>query len=365
MVQYSLEKEAQKGRGFISSRPSGAQRVTLQDIAQRTGFTVNTVSRALKNKSDISAATCQYIQGVAHEMGYIRNQMASALRSGHTRTLGVIVSGMSNPYYGVMTDAIQDEAARHGYSPLILCSRDDPDLELQAAESAMSRQVDGMLLFPCNGSRRTIERMKAVGMPFVLMARRFHTGEEDSVVCDEEAGAYLATRHLIEAGRRRLAYLSSHDIVFSSEQREHGFLRACAEGGIAPKDVHQALCRGNDSIQSQLRLWRSQGVDGLFAFCDMEAWNVISLLQKDGLRVPRDLALTGFDNIQGLLPLPSPLCTVDYSLPEMVRSGMELLRRRIHGEALPPQTIVFQPRIVCRGSCGCIPETNASGGKTE
>lgn len=298
-------------------------------------------------------------------MGYIRNQMASSLRSGRTRTLGVIVCGMSNPYYSVMTDAIQDEAAKYGYSLLILCSRDDPDLELQAAEAAMSRQVDGVLLFPCSGSRRTINRMKAVGMPFVLMARRFDEAGEDSVVCDEEAGAYLATRHLIEAGRRRLAYLSSYDVLYSSEQREHGFLRACAEGGIAQKDVHQALCRENDAIQKQLRLWRSQGVDGLFVFCDMEAWNVISLLQQDDLRVPRDFAVTGFDNIQGLLPLPSPLCTVDYGLSEMVHSGIELLRRRIHGEELPPQTIVFQPHVVCRGSCGRISETNASGGKTE
>ena len=122
------------------------KRVTLQDVARATGYTANTVSRALKNKPDISAETSKKIQDAARRMGYVRNAMACSLRSGHTRTLGVIVGGMSNPYYGRMTDSIQDAAAEEGYSLLIFCSRDDPELEYQLIETAISRQVDGILL---------------------------------------------------------------------------------------------------------------------------------------------------------------------------------------------------------------------------
>lgn len=345
-------RSSMKGCVPISKRPCQTHRVTLQDIAQRTGFTVNTVSRALKNKSDISAATCERIQAVANEMGYIRNQMASSLRSGRTRTLGVIVQGMSNPYYGVMTDAIQDEASKLGYSLQILCSRDDPALEFQAAEAAMGRQVDGILLFPCNGSQSTIERMKAVGMPFVLMGRCLIPGAEDSVVCDEELGAYLATHHLLEAGRRRLAYICGSSVPYSSEQRLRGFRRACAESGVSVPDAHLSLDQDNAAIRARLLQWHEKGVNGLFVFCDIEAWKVITLLDGLGLRVPDDFALTGFDNIQGILPLPSPLCSVDYNLSAMARSGLTLLRKRIHSEAFSPQTIVFPPHVVCRGSCG-------------
>ncbi len=92
--------------------------VTLQDVARATGYTANTVSRALKNKPDISAETSKKIQDAARRMGYVRNAIAGSLRSGHTRTLGVIVGGMSNPYYGRMTDSIQDAAAEEGYSLL-------------------------------------------------------------------------------------------------------------------------------------------------------------------------------------------------------------------------------------------------------
>ncbi len=331
----------------MNTTPKG-KRVTLHDLAQRTGYTVNTVSRALKDKSDISQATREYIQSVANEMGYIRNVMASSLRSGRTKTLGVILGGMSNPYYGVMADAIQNAATEHGYSLLIQCSRDNPDLELQAAEAAISRQADGVLLFPSNQAQRTIDRMRAVGMPFILMARQPGPGMADSVLCNEELGAYLATRHLIDAGRRKLAFLSSFDVNFSSPHRKSGFERACAESSV---ECFSAICSGNDDIFRQLLTWKEQGVDGLFVFCDVEAWNVIKLLQEHGI-APQTMGITGFDNIQGTLPFPSPLCSIDYNLEGMAQTGIDLLRKRIHGDDSPAKTVIFEPHVVCRGSCG-------------
>lgn len=327
------------------------KRVTLQDVARATGYTANTVSRALKNKPDISAETSKKIQDAARRMGYVRNAMAGSLRSGHTRTLGVIVGGMSNPYYGRMTDSIQDAAAEEGYSLLIFCSRDDPELEYQLIETAISRQVDGILLFPCRGSQRTIERLKAVGIPYVLMARYLKEGQDDCVICDEEKGAYLATKHLLDAGRRP-AFLNSYDVVFSGEQRRAGFLRACREAGLSPEHCPIAVCPDDEAVCRQLLEWKAQGVDGLFVFCDMEAWSARLLMRTLNLKTPRDFAIVGFDNIQGTWRLPSPLCSVDYSISDMVKSGMALLMKRIHGERSAPETVLFEPRIVCRGSCG-------------
>lgn len=329
-----------------------SRRCTLQDIADRTGYTVNTVSRALKNKSDISASTREYIRQAADEMGYIRNQMASSLRSGRTKTLGVVVGGMSNPYYGVMTDAIQNVAAEFGYSLFIFCSRDDPELELQVVETAISRQVDGILLFPCSGSGRTIERMKAAGVPYVLMARHLDSPDDDWVVCGEEEGAYLATKHLIDAGHTRLGFLSSFDVVGSSEWRAHGFLRALEEHGLPRENGLFARRSGDEEIREQLNAWRQDGVTGVFVFCDLEAWLTVSVLQSQGLSIPGDMAIIGFDNIQGILPIPAPICSVGYDIPAMARSGIDLLRRRIHREDMPAQHITFRPYVVCRGSCG-------------
>ena len=126
--------------------------VTLQDIARVTGYTVNTVSRALKDKDDISRETCLRIQKVAREMGYVRNYLASSLRSGRTKTLAMIAGSMVNPFYAILADLVQQEAARLGYSLMILCSRDDPDAELSAVEMAAGgRSADHPLFLrvPC------------------------------------------------------------------------------------------------------------------------------------------------------------------------------------------------------------------------
>ncbi|MBQ4264740.1 MAG: LacI family DNA-binding transcriptional regulator [Clostridia bacterium] len=333
-------------------RSEKPHRCTLQDIAERTGFTINTVSRALKDKSDISIATREQIKAVADEMGYIRNRAASSLRSGRTKTIGVIVGGMSNPYYGIMTDAIQNAAADLGYSILIFCSRDNAELESQVVETALSYQVDGILLFPSAGSERTIQRLKAVGIPCVLMARHLDREEDDYVVCDDEQGGYLAARHLIEAGHKRLGFLSSFDVIYSSPRRLKGFFRALDTCGIPRENGLIAGCVGREEALDQLERWRLIGVTGIFVFCDEEAWRAVSLLQAQGKSIPRDMAFVGFDNIQGTLPIPAPLCSVEYSIAGMAQSGIDLLRKRIHEPDLPPQHVIFPPSIVCRGSCG-------------
>ncbi len=328
-----------------------AKKTTLADIAAATGYSVNTISHALKNKADIAAATRERIQQIAGEMGYVRNEAARSLRSGKTKTLGVIVGGMYNPFYAWMTDEIQDAAAEMGYSLLIFCSRDEQETEQRVLEAAISRQVDGILLFPCHGSQKSVDRLKAVGVPYVLMSRCIRPGQDDCVICNEEQGGYLATRHLIENGRTP-AFLGSHEVLYSSEQRFRGFLRACVEAGIAEEACRHAICSDNETLMQQVLEWKSQGVDGLFMFCDLEAWNMTVLMHQHGLQIPNDFALVGFDNIQECWKLPSPLCTIGWDGHEMVKQALQLLHRRIRGESFAPQTIIFEPYMVCRNSCG-------------
>ena len=130
------------------TQSNSSKHVTLEDIAKRTGYSINTVSHALRNKDDIARETRDKIQRVAAEMGYMRNQIASSLRSGRTHVLAVILGGMSNPFYGIMADSIQDAAQSAGYSVMIMCSRDNAEVEYTLVETAISHQVDGILLIP-------------------------------------------------------------------------------------------------------------------------------------------------------------------------------------------------------------------------
>lgn len=175
--------------------------------------------------------------------------------------------------------------------------------------------------------------------------------QDDCVVCNEEQGAYLATRHMLEAGRKP-AFLSPFNVLYSSEQRLTGYLRACEEAGLPEAERRSAICESNEEILTQLLQWKSEGVNGLFMFCDLEARNANLVMHQHSLRSPDDFVLVGFDNIQDAWNLLAPLCTVGWDIIGMVDSVISLLRRRIHHEDFEPQTVIFEPHLICRSSCG-------------
>lgn len=327
-------------------------RVTLQDIARATGFTVNTVSRALKDKEDISRATCLHIQQVAREMGYVRNYIASSLRSGRTRTIAMIAGSMMNPFYAILGDLIQQEAVRLGYSVMILCSRDDPDTEVQMVEMALSRQADGVLITPCSFDSPALELLRSSGIPFVLLSRYLEGSEDDCVYCDDEQGGYLAARHLIGKGHRNLGMVSFRHVVFSSRKRFDGFQRACLEAGIPSCNIHYTEPEDDEDALRKLKDWISSGMTALFAFCDVEAWSLITLMENAGIPKEAEPDIIGFDNILRYVNFPRPICTIDPQLREEARTAIGLLRRRIHEPELPPQQVILPVSLVCRNSCG-------------
>ena len=326
--------------------------VTLRDIAEATGYTVNTVSRALKDKPDISRATCRKIQQAAREMGYVRNDIASSLRSGRTRTFALIIGGLTNPFYSVLADLMQREAFRLGYGLMLLCSRDDPEMELHAVEMALSRRVDGVMITPSVDAAPALSLLRNSGLPYLLLNRYMEDGGDDYVISDDEQGGFLAARHLLEEGHRKIAMLSFFPVAYSMRKRYLGFRRACREAGLADGDAPFARCGDEQAIRDLVLDWRRQGITGIFSFCDREAWTLLSILDSCGLRVPEDMAVIGYDNLQDELHYGQAICSVDGRLGEETRAAVEMLRSRIHHPELPPQRVILPVSVVCRGSCG-------------
>ena len=334
--------------------------VTLRDIAKETGYTINTVSRALMGMPDISVATTQMIRRKAAEMGYVRNQMASALRSGRTRTFALIVGDLINTYFAIMFEGVEQAAYRHGYNVLLLCAYEQADRELQAIQTAISQHVEGIILFPCGENEASVSLLESSGIPFVLLARELKTPhpEINYVLCEEEQGGYLATRHMIEAGHRKLVYVYDSDAIYSINLRKEGFYRAVHEAEIPQRDIRviQNLdARGKTDAErtaKKIASLRKDGFDGVVVFCDMEAWSIIASLKAYGLSVPDDLGIIGYDNIDKFSPSPAPLCSIDGKYTEMCQTAVALLEQRINGDYVPPQRKVFPVDVVCRRSCG-------------
>lgn len=341
-------------------RPNAGKRVTLQDIAKRTGYSLTAVSRALRNMSDIGPEATSQIQQAAKEMGYVANQTAVALRYGRTNMITVIVVNLTNPYFSIITNLIQLAAYEMGYSLIIVCSRDDPAMEQQLIEQAIARRSDGVLLFPSSSSGKSIEMLQAAHVPFVLLSSSLAPYQTDSVIIDDELGGYLAGRHLMEAGCRKVAFLATSNSAPSYAPRCKGFLRACDEAGVTAHSRFFYTFHYGDIASDQLdasspavllpRL-KHEGVEGLFIFCDIEAWCIMATLQRSSQLNAYDFKIVSFDNIDSALASPIPLCSVDCGLEQMARTSMELLRDRIQGDNRPPQTIVCPVHLVCRNSC--------------
>jgi len=306
--------------------------VTLSDIAASTGFTTNTVSRALKGKEDISAATRTLIQRAARRMGYIPNALAASLRLGKTLTISVIIPDISDPLFAIMVRDIEARLKERNFDLFIQNTDEDDELERRAVRAAIGKKIHGIIICPCQKSPANIAMMSDKGIPFVLLCRRFSRAEHNYVVADDVKGGYLATRHLIQKGHSQILFLNAPPCISSARERHQGYRRALLENRI-PYDrslVREVQIRGGEcSRMLQALLKNGTRFTSIFCFSDLMAWEAISFLQGRGLAVPGDVAIVGFDDIQSRLYYPYPLTSVGYGKKKIADLSVDTLLRAI------------------------------------
>ncbi|NCB02347.1 MAG: LacI family transcriptional regulator, partial [Spirochaetia bacterium] len=189
-----------------SSRKS--QRVTMKDIAIATGFTVNTVSHALKDLKDISEETKKIIKDKAKEMGYLTNMVAVSMRSGVTHTLAIIIPDIANPFFATKVKEMDKLLRDNGYNSIIMNTDEDSEVEYEAVRTAISRKVDGILICPTQKSEDIFDLLISNSIPYVIVGRKFSTRLFYTVVWDDVMAGYLATEHLIKSGKKHILYLN-------------------------------------------------------------------------------------------------------------------------------------------------------------
>lgn len=289
------------------------RKTTLKDVAQATGYSINTISKALKDKGDIAKDTRAKIKATAKEMGYINNSIAGALRSGMTKTIAIILGDISNPHFSIMVKEIENRARDFHYSTFILNTEEDMELEEKAIYTALGKKVDGMIICPVQKDASTIAYLQKTQVPFVLIGRHFDSLKTDYVVCNDLQGGYLATKHLLDYGHRRIAFFNGPDYISSARERLLGYQKALAEYDV-PYDsriVYQVpLEASRKSEQIRAILSREADYTAIFAFSDITAWEIIALLQEKSVKVPEDISVVGFDDIQSKFMFPFPLTSI-------------------------------------------------------
>lgn len=330
------------------------KRATIKDVAALAGVSFATVSRALDDHPDISRETKERVRAACAQLGYVPNSAARGLAGQSTHTIGVIVPDVSNPYFSDMATAIEQAAAEQGYRMLLSNSMRDARQELQAIDGFLSRRIDGILISPLSLESQAAHRAVLGDLPRVYIGIN-HDGQSSYVAGDNIAGAYRATRYLLELGHRDLVFLGGRDQSLTRVQRSEGFRRALAEAGLTGREYAMPQGQADNSRQwtyeATLALFRQdRPPDAVLAFSDIVALRVMEAAEACGVRVPRDLSLVGYDNIS-FSHLPRiHLTTVSQKKRRQGRLAVQQLLSQIQGDRSRTVHLV-QPELIIRSTC--------------
>ncbi|SDN59357.1 LacI family DNA-binding transcriptional regulator [Alkalicoccus daliensis] len=300
---------------------------TIKEVAAKTGLSPTTVSRVINNHPYVDANKRQIVLEAMEELGYVPNSSARRLRGQRTDTIAVIISRIVNPFFSHLIDAMEHVAAKEGYQ-LILCdSRLDKKRELQQLDLLKTKQVDGIILASLQNKWSVIEPFTKFG-PIICCNEYDSNAKLPMVICDQEHGGYLGTRHLIEQGHKRIAYAGGTDRIELTRDRYRGFERAMKEADLA---IDRALLfpsfygieDGKNIFQQIISM--KQPPTAIFAGGDEVAAGIIREAKQFQYRVPEDLAVLGFDN-QPLAELIDPgITTIDQPIKQMGTRAVELM----------------------------------------
>jgi LacI family transcriptional regulator len=302
-------------------------RVTLLDVAAASGVSKSTVSRILDERLPRSeGATAKRVRQVAAELGYVRDGAAASLRRGKTLTVGMIVPRLTDTVMAMLYEALARACARMGQFAIVATTDDEPKADRAAAQTLLERGVDGLILSTARDDDDFAEQLTARGVPFVLALRT--DGRSPSSIADDRLGGYLATRHLLDLGHKRIGLIAGPDYASSSRGRLKGYRQAMAEAKIeVDPDWIVASTFGIDSgaeaAEALMRLCSPP--TAVFAVNDNTAIGALSALRRLGLSVPDDVSLVGYNDIPIVSRLSTPLTSVRVPFDQIASAALDLL----------------------------------------
>ncbi|WP_375451870.1 LacI family DNA-binding transcriptional regulator [uncultured Devosia sp.] len=329
--------------------------VRLKDIADKTGFSTNTVSLALRESPRIPPPTRALIQQAAAALHYLPNQIAKSLVSRHSMTIGLVLTDVTNPTLTHAAQAIELALSARGYGTLFATSNNTVEEEIRTVEMFRSRQVDGMLIYPTSHRQLDhIRPLRRANYPVVLLVADPDAGI-DAVCVDERRGAWKAVRHLIETGHRRIGILDSANRHGNGEKRE-GYIKALSEAGIDYDSRLAVDLKGHTVLHGSAAMdelmSRGSGATAVFCANDSLAIGALDWCRRNAIAVPRDMAIMGYDDIQYAGFAGVPLSSVRYATREVSDLAVERLMELIAApDALPPPRVsMIDPDLVIRDS---------------
>ncbi|RXG32392.1 LacI family DNA-binding transcriptional regulator [Leeuwenhoekiella marinoflava] len=276
--------------------------LTIYDLARELNYSTSTISRALKNHKSISKKTAQLIQRAAEERGYRPNSLAASLRSNNSKTIGVSISNISRPFVSDMISGIETSAREKGYNVIISQSHDSYDNEVSNAKALYDSRVCGIIASLSMQTENTdhFNQFKDQGIPVVFVDRVPNNFQSYHVIIDNYTSAYIATEHLIEQGCKRIAHFAGSQHLNVYSQRKKGFIEALKHHDLEIDErliVDMKTLSFEEGAQVTAELFKlNNPPDGIFSSNDTAAVSAILYLKKQGIRIPDDVAVIGFND---------------------------------------------------------------------
>jgi DNA-binding LacI/PurR family transcriptional regulator len=331
--------------------------VRLKDIAARRGVCVMTVSKALRGASDVAEPTRARLRLLAQQMGYVPDFMAQSLRNRTTRLLGLVLSSLANPILARTVSAIEDRARELGYDLILLQDLNLAEREEACVRRLLSRRVDGLFIFPVYRLAPTAaiyEDLARRRTPVVVLGHRapFCAGFSN-VESDDLQGSVLLTRHLLELGHKRIAYLCGPSSAPWASERLEGYRRALREAAVTCEDsllfnAGSTLEEGEKAAQQILREGRS--ITAVQCASDLSAMGAARFFLNQGLQIPKDLSVAGFGDIFMSENFRVPLTTVHQPKLRVGAAAVEIMQKLLRGE--PAEARRLPVEIILRASTG-------------
>lgn len=335
-------------------KPTPARAATLQTLADAVGVHRSTVARALDpvQSRRISADVVAKVQEEARRQGYRPDAVASSLRTGRSRLIGVVLPDLANPVFAPILGGIGAALTARGYSMMVAEGGEDPARQADIVETLIARRVDGLVLATARRDDATVSLCLAAGVPTVLVNRGEDALRASTVVSDDEGGIALAVRHLVVLGHRRIGHLAGPDRLSTGVLRRRGFAAAMAGAGLAADAIATAAAYNREAGRAAAAelLDRWPDLTAIAASNDLIALGAYQEAQQRGLAIPRDISVVGHNDMPLVDMVAPPLTTIRIGHEEMGAAAAATLLDQIERPERAPALALVPARLIVRAS---------------